>query len=215
MASTMLHYIIASKIVKELDIEDAESFLIGALLPDASEHEDKSYFSAHFMETKGNKKGFNWQEFKNKYYDEVQKDSIYQGYMCHIIMDAVWFQLIADKYIRIYPQTIRQEYYKKAYRDYWKLNDILPRKYGISKPVMNIPKISITEIHDSLVTKVIDGLQEQFDISERYETTDMELIPYSAIEEYIDRSIELCIKELTNVSKKECYINPENLYVEK
>lgn len=123
--------------------------MAGALLPDASVHEDESYFVAHFMKTSGNKKGFNWQDFKNKYYDKIQVNSILQGYMCHIIMDAVWFQQIADKYIRVHPREVRQKYYQKAYED------------------------------------------------------------------YVDRSIDLCIEELTYISKKDCHTNPQDLYVKK
>lgn len=215
MASTILHYTIASIIVEKMNIENKERFILGALLPDASSHEDKSYFAAHFMRTCGEIKGFNWHEFKEKYSEKIKKDSLYQGYMCHIIMDAVWFQKIADKYIRIYPQPIRQEYYYKAYKDYWKLNYILVRNYELVKSNIYASDISITEIHEALISKVIQGLKEQYNISEKYEVNDMEIIPYEAIENYIKESVDLCIKELSCIETKDCSINPETLYVGK
>ena len=85
----------------------------------------------------------------------------------------------------------------------------------MAKPALHIPKINISEIHNSLVEKEFRELQEQFDISESYEPSDMELIPYSSIEENVDRSIDLCIEELTYISEKDCHANPEDLYVEK
>lgn len=215
MASTMLHYVIASIIAEKMNMDNAGQFLIGALLPDASAHEDKSYDKAHFMKANETKKGFGWQEFKNKYYNEIQTNPFYKGYMCHIIMDAVWFCEIVDKYVRIYPRTVRQEYYKKVYRDYWKMNDILPKKYGVSKPQIDVPEIHIEEIHHSLIPNILDGLQQQFDIQESYEPDDLEFIPYEAIREYIAKSVEMCIGELTHVSVKECYFNPKDMYVNK
>lgn len=49
MASGMIHYVISKKVVELTKIEDAERFLLGAVVaPDASSHEDGSYDEAHF-----------------------------------------------------------------------------------------------------------------------------------------------------------------------
>ena len=63
--------------------------------------------------------------------------------------------------------------------------------------------------------QVLIQLQDQYIILESYETNDMEIIPYEAIENYIEDSVDLCIKELSWIREKKCSINPEELYVNK
>jgi len=121
--------------------------------------------------------------------------------MCHLIMDAVWYHDIADRYIRVYLASIRQEYYNKAYSDYWKLNYILPRKYGFTQFNIEVFDIKMEEIHEALISDVLEGLQKQYRITEVYETNEMEVIPYEAIENYIAESIDLCIKELSCIGR--------------
>lgn len=48
MASRMLHYVVALELLQKLKIKDKNRFLVGALLPDASSHQDGSYDIAHF-----------------------------------------------------------------------------------------------------------------------------------------------------------------------
>ena len=140
-------------------------------------------------------------------------DLLYQGYMCHIIMDAVWYKRVADKYIRIYPPEIRQKYYDKAYRDYWKLNAILRREYALEEPRLNITEIGIEEIHHSFIEKVFLGLEEHYHILEDYAPHDLTLIPYRAIQDYIEESVDLCMKELASIGEKNNNFKPEDLYV--
>lgn len=47
MASRVIHYLIASKIAESEGL-DKDRFIVGALLPDLSKHEDGSYDRAHY-----------------------------------------------------------------------------------------------------------------------------------------------------------------------
>ena len=68
MASRMLHYILAIEITKNVMVNDMNRFVVGALIPDASSHNDDSYDIAHFEDIiKGNdniRKGINWTLFE-------------------------------------------------------------------------------------------------------------------------------------------------------
>ncbi|MDF2543854.1 MAG: hypothetical protein K0S47_3572 [Herbinix sp.] len=120
MASRLLHYLIAEEIAKTNSQIYRDRFIYGSLLPDLSLHEDGSYDRAHYGEysAENKTKGINWHKFRNKYYHAMRMDSLYLGYICHLIMDALWFSKIADKYIRIHPYPERKEYYQKSYEDY-------------------------------------------------------------------------------------------------
>lgn len=199
MASRLIHYLIAERIVASVNINiDRDRFMMGALLPDLSKHEDGSYDRAHF----GQKimevgiKGINWDEFKVKYLDLMKTDPLYLGYYCHLIMDAMWFSKIVDKYIRVYPYPERQNVYQKNYSDYKKLNYLLAKEYRMHYHMNMVKDIDIEEIDLSLSSQYLTGLQSDITSSDISVMEDLELYPYDVIIEYIENATKLCLDEL-------------------
>lgn len=99
MASRLIHYLIAEEIASDKNQIDRDRFVYGALLPDLSLHEDGSYDIAHYGERliDTRMKGFNWHNFRNKYYLQMGCDSLYLGYYCHLIMDDLWpYNVVID-----------------------------------------------------------------------------------------------------------------------
>ena len=116
MASRMLHYVIANEVPNKIAI---------------SSHSDSSYFKAQFQDWSEdrNMKGINWSIFEKKYEKELLCDSLYLGYLCHLITDAIWFKRMIDKYVRIHPKKDRIQYIKQGYDDFRNMNFILVKEY--------------------------------------------------------------------------------------
>ncbi len=218
MASRMLHYILAIEIAKNVMVNDMNRFVVGALIPDASSHNDDSYDIAHFEDIiKGNdniRKGINWTLFENKYKKELEEDPLYMGYLCHLIADAIWFKRITDKYIRIYPKNDRMRYIKKGYEDFQKLNALLIEEYGISCPLLQAPSIGIEEINTSLVDELIYKLRKDFEVHTQCDKSELEVYSYEAIIEFIHESVDMCVKEINALRNNEKGVNLDIYYTE-
>ena len=215
MASRLLHYLIASELAERQEIKDKNRFCIGALLPDLSGHEDGSYNTAHFWVEleKENKKGINWLLFRDRYAEQMEKDSLYLGYYCHLIMDSIWFSSIADKYIRNYPPEIKKDRYKAGYRDYQRLNYLLGKKYNLRYNIRNISIEEINEVKGELLENFLCALKDDIQYASEAKVEELEIYKLELMEEYINKSVVLCESEMAAFFRGEERERPENYYV--
>lgn len=214
MSSRVIHYLIAAEIAN-LKGFDNDRFIVGALLPDLSKHENKSYRRAHFgKEIKElGIKGINWLNFKHKYHDQMKKDLLYVGYYCHLIMDALWVSEIVEKHIRIYPFSERNSLYQKSYRDYLKLNYLLSKEYNLKFCLQKVEDINIDEIDLSLFDEFFNALKSELSCSAAADKDQLELYPYEEIIKYIENTIDFCLKEIQAFNEGRDLFDPEALYV--
>ncbi len=99
MPSWIVHLATANEIIKKINIEDKNSFLIGNLIPDAERYVIKDfsvyvpYKVSHHSEIQmidGNKEELpNLEKFMKKYKDYLYNPMIL-GYLTHIITDYYW-----------------------------------------------------------------------------------------------------------------------------
>lgn len=215
MASRMLHYVMALELAQELKIKDRNRFLVGALLPDASSHSDGSYNVAHFYDEATREvlyKGVNWKKFAQKYADRFWTDDLCLGYLCHLIMDAVWFHDVADKYVRIYEYPERARIYQKGYGDFNKLNVIMRREYGLENPKLCLENIYIEEVQAELLPMVFGGFEEDFTMEGDWKAVDLELYPYDVLQEYMEKCRELCLGEIETLRLGMQYVSCEAFF---
>lgn len=193
MASRLIHYLIAEEITKINNQINRDRFVYGSLLPDLSLHEDGSYDRAHYGENHNERelKGINWHKFRDKYYLNMNNDALYLGYYCHLIMDALWFSKIAEKYIRIHPYPERNIYYQKSYEDYRILNYLLSKEYDLKYHIL-ILDTDIEEINLSFRDTFFEGLKEEITNSDTAHKKDLKLYPYDVIHEYIKQA-RICV----------------------
>ena len=224
MASRMLHYVMARELLQELEVKDKNRFLVGALLPDASSHKDGSYDVAHFyeevvfyVEAKGAVpyKGINWRRFAEKYEDILWKDDMCQGYLCHLIMDAVWFHDIANKYVRIYEYPKRKEMYQKGYEDFNKLNVILRKQYGFTNPGLKVEAVSSEEVKQELISVIFAGFEEDFAMEGDWLPEDLELYPFDALIEYMEKCKSICLGEIEAMKQRKCFVECKQFFSRK
>lgn len=223
MASRMLHYVMASELLQELEIKDRNRFLVGALLPDASAHPDGSYNVAHFYweeqffeaQRQVLYKGVNWRHFAEKYGDKLWTDDMCLGYLCHLIMDAVWFHDVADKYVRIYEYPERRNVYQKGYEDFNKLNVILRREYGLSSPKLRVENIFIEEVCPELMPMVFGGFEQDFAMEGDWKPVDLELYPYDVLQAYMEKCKRICLGEIEALKRGEVFVECEQFFSRK
>lgn len=213
MASSMIHYIIANKIMKEYKVDNENRFLLGATLaPDASSHEDGSYNIAHFLNLKGDRKGIDWWLFEKKYGDKILPDSFYLGYWCHLIQDAIWFHDIVNKFVRIYEGEAKKACYEKGYRDYTRLNYLLRQEYEVNFPqfVLDIP--AVDEISIPLLDELYLNFKNHFS-SPVCRHTELEIYKWDIITEFIDFTTQFCIREIEALRNGNTRVEPERNFV--
>lgn len=224
MASRMLHYVMARELLQKLEIKDKNCFLVGALLPDASSHQDGSYDVAHFYnevvfcaEAKGEVpcKGINWRRFAEKYGDILWSNDMCLGYLCHLIMDAVWFHDVADRYVRMYPYPKRRDMYQKGYEDFNRLNVILRKQYGLINPGLKVEAVAIEEVKPELIPLVFDGFESDFAMEGDWKPEDLELYPYEALKRYIEKCRELCVAEIEALKLGKGFVECEQFFSKK
>lgn len=215
MASRLLHYLIASELAERQEIKDKNRFCIGALLPDLSGHEDGSYNTAHFWVQleKENKKGINWLLFRERYAEQMEKDSLYLGYYCHLIMDSIWFCSIVDKYIRNYPLEIKKARYDAGYRDYQRLNYLLGKKYNLCYNIYTISVDEINEVKGALLENFLGALKDDIQCASEAKEDELEIYKLDLMEEYINKSVAMCESEIAGFFQGEEKEQPENYYV--
>ncbi len=215
MASNMIHYAISKRIAEQIDVGDIERFYLGAsIVPDMSTHNDGSYDKSHFhgyLED-NSLKGIDWNEFEQKYINLFNIDSIYLGYWCHLVEDAIWFHNVVDKYVRIYPRSIRNTYYQKGYRDYVRLNFLLQKRYNLTVPSFSAHKISIEEIREDMIQPMMNSFLCHFN-AEECEKSDLELYSWDVIINYIEKCAEFCVHEIEIMRNGKERVNPKTFYV--
>ncbi|MBR2401227.1 MAG: zinc dependent phospholipase C family protein [Lachnospiraceae bacterium] len=132
MPSRMIHYLVAEEVAKQVEIKNRNRFKIGSLCPDMSSREDESKHLTHFTEILGEKKGLNWLNFTSKYGEEMKRDDLYLGVLCHLITDGVWLHDVMNMQIRseVKSREERQPLYQKGYADFHRLNYILKNEFS-------------------------------------------------------------------------------------
>jgi len=215
LASKVLHYLIAEEIIRKIQIKDDNRFLIGSLAPDMSSHDDGTYNTSHYWDYiyKKQLKGINWGKFETHYFQEMRTDDLYLGYYCHLIMDAIWFCLMADRYVRKKPKSERNSYYQKSYNDYRKLNSILRDRYNLTYRIIEIRCIGIEEIKEQKLSSLLTELRMELSSEEEYDISELEIYPFNSILEFINESVETCINEIAAFNGKASHIKPERYFV--
>lgn len=214
MASSMIHYIVSHLIADRLEVKDLNMFLLGAVIaPDTGNKEDGSYCKLHYMDIRGDiaLKGFNWVSFADEHKDTMEED-YYKGYCCHLIMDALWFHDVCDKYIRHLPKEIKSEKIQAMYRDYWRLNHLLLKEYNIPADSISVADIPDESIDNASLLKMADTFAEQLQAPE-CNLNELEVLTWDIVTDYLEKAKNLCLREMTAISNGCGGMNPMDLFV--
>ena len=210
----MIHYIVSHLIADRLKVKDLNMFLLGSVIaPDTGNKEDGSYCKLHYMDIRGDiaLKGFNWVSFADEHKDSMEED-YYKGYCCHLIMDALWFHDVCDKYIRHLPKDIKSEKIQAMYRDYWRLNHLLLKEYNIPADSISVADIPDESIDNASLLKMADTFAEQLQAPE-CNLNELEVLTWDIVTDYLEEAKNLCLREMTAISNGCGGMNPTDLFV--
>lgn len=201
MASRMIHYTIAQLVADKIEFTDRNKFLVGSLAPDmasyeADSHEKGIHKRVHFMEEFEDLgvRGSNWRTFFHKYLEENFHDEFALGYFVHLICDMIWLKDIQVKYIYSAGYETRMEAIMKGYEDMRKCNSRIAEKYGISYDIHPLEVFTVDEIDISYQEKLLDDLK--LDFLPYGDNFDLEVHNWDAICDYIDKCVNICLKEM-------------------
>ena len=215
MPARMIHYLVAEEVAKQVEIENINRFKLGSLCPDMSTREDGSKHVTHFMEIHGDVKGCNWITYLSKYREQVEKDDLYLGIMCHIITDAIWFHDIMDTQIRskVGTKEERQALFLRGYADYHRLNYILKKEFMLQHQLEEDRNIGYDGLHLDLYDDVVQGLYQDFFVDPEAQKEELEIYTYDMSLECIRQCIKECVNVIDALRKGETLPAPERYYV--
>lgn len=198
MGSRVMHYCIASIISKHLGLSNESEFILGGIAPDIHPFMDiyKPKDITHFVDRDENGKGhINYLRYYNKY-KQLLYEPFYLGYLCHLISDVVWsefyFNIIEHKSIEEKKETLQI-----SYRDFWRLNGRLIKRYSLENHRLSLSKpIKITEVNLELyLPDLLDWIKKDFSYDEKVANEPLELFNDDSgqIIDYIEKSVNKCM----------------------
>lgn len=201
MGSIMMHLAISNKLKDLIEIKDVNRFLIGSILPDGVTSNYASKSNSHYKIILDNeKKTFDLNGFRIEFKDEILSDDLYLGYYLHLVQDLVNRIMVYDNYNwdPKFPGKV-----EKLHNDYALLNPYLVEKYKVVNN-LKLPKSfeneEINKIHLFKAKDLVEELKYHF---QPYDKGDIFFFTKSMVDEYIERCIDACTKELERFKNNE------------
>lgn len=226
MPGYVMHLAVAEKIIRQCRIIDKKyinEFVIGSIVPDAVERNDKRY--SHFWDddTYGKfERKPNLEMFLAKYKERLCEPYVF-GYYCHLYLDRQFMDRYWSRHFKFYDDSMeaeeafdlvtkvlltdnntvygRAEFFsdKYYYGDYDRLNPYILKKYEVQTPELVVPEHEIDEISVNVVKESLRKRLEMVthtSMSDAYE--DVRVFNVADFEKLMDdTSKELC----------ECYMS--------
>lgn len=200
MAQRTVHYLFGEKINEQIEIRDRERFLLGSVLPDASDGErDK----AHFKVKTETHSWFELDEYRNHFLDLMQRDDLYLGYYMHLVEDAFYRQFFyQNRFARPgCPAEVRM-----LHQDYHILNSYVVKKYGIRNVLTGEYDLAGEPVSQISAFRVSDFLKEMAgDFSESTQGTTV-FLTEAMLDEFIEIYLPLAVEEVKRVKAGETLI---------
>lgn len=207
MASRIMHLAIADGISKKIDIQDFNLFKLGSILPDAYSSElntANSHFKTKILN--GSKITYRLAFFRETYTNELLNNSLYTGYYLHLIQDILYRQFVYDDY-KWNPAL--EGNVGRLHNDYRLLNTYLIQKYRITNEIY-FPNVieneRLFEIYPFDLKQLKSDLQNDFI---PYNDDSTFFFTKSMSDEYIERAISKCVKEIISLRNGNYVIDEE------
>ncbi|MCH5272742.1 MAG: zinc dependent phospholipase C family protein [Lachnospiraceae bacterium] len=215
MPSRMIHYLIAERVEEQVSVRDKNRFRIGSLCPDMSWRKDDSKHRTHYTERLGDKKGINWRTFVCRYREEMKRDDLYLGVLCHLITDGIWFYEIMEPFVRsrVNFKEERQQRYQEGYLDFHRLNYILQKEFALVYKLAEDRNIVLDGLHPEFYDDVFGGLYQDFFNEPPAAKEELTVYPYEAAVACIELCTAECVKEIKAFREGKPLGEPEKYYV--
>ncbi len=194
MAQRTIHYLFGEVIANQIELTDKERFLLGSIMPDAIEVCDRD--KSHFKVRTDTHVYFDFEAYRNQYFDLIRRDDLYLGYYMHLVEDAFYRAFIYQNRFTM-PRT--QEEVKLLHNDYHILNAYIVRKYNIHNILKKntvLKQEPIGSIANFLISEFLDEMSNDF--TEQTEGVTV-FLTESMLDEFIETYIPLAVEEIKNL----------------
>lgn len=194
MAQRTIHYLFGEIIASHVSLSDKQRFLLGSILPDAIEPRDRD--ASHFKVRTGTHTYFDFEAFRNAYFDLMLRDDLYLGYYIHLVEDAFYrVFLYTDR--AVIPRT--PEEVRVLHNDYHILNSYIVKKYQLQNKLTYPVSLeaepigSIAPFHiDTFLKELANDFTDQTKGSTVYLTESM-------LDEFVETYLPLAIDEVKSI----------------
>ena len=198
MASSLIHLSAARRILEQIPIPDPERFRLGELLPDTAKDVQHSPKILHYkkVDPQSQVRIFDLAKFRQDFGDHLG-DSLYLGYYCHLIQDAIfrWF-IFSYKHLQTTVPAWDAETVQKLYHDYSLQNHPLIDHYQITVPAaIDLSDEPISRIQPLDVSRFLEGIREYF-VTPAPEPPEPYMYTLEDTEEFLDMACEACLEEI-------------------
>lgn len=209
MAQRTIHYLLGEIFSKHVKLKNKQRFLLGSVIPDAFadvSDRNRTHFKQRMPEL--NKSYFDFDLFKEQYFDLIQADDLYLGYYMHLVEDAFYREYI---YCGRFKMPCCNEEVAVLHNDYHILNNYIAEKYKlhniIEKPA-DFHKEPICNIAAFRVDEFIDEMACDFTEKTSGKTT---FVTESMLDEFIDTYAEKGLEELKSMQSKKTFLKAVDL----
>ena len=196
MAQRTIHYLFGEMISRQTQIRDKKRFLLGSILPDAIDTANRNL--SHFKIETDTHKYFDFESFRNRYFQQILQDDLYLGYYMHLVEDAFYRDFFYNSSL---PMPRVREEVKYLHQDYHILNAYIVQKYqlknilGTSFPLSNTPILDLTTF---FIDPFLAELSHDFIEQTQGQTT---FLTEALLDQFIARFLPLAIEEVDSVQK--------------
>ena len=196
MAQRTIHYLFGEMISHQIELADKERFLLGSILPDAIEPCDRN--KSHFKVKTDTHKFFDFEAFRNQYFDLMLRDDLYLGYYMHLVEDAFYRAFVyQDRFMM--PRT--KEEVPILHRDYHILNSYVVSNYHIHNILKQDYMLEHEPISDIAPFRIRAFLDEMSgDFTEQTTGTTV-FLTECMLDEFVETYISLAIEEVEHLKK--------------
>ena len=194
MAQRTIHYLFGERIFHQVKLTDKKRFLLGSILPDAIEPAFRN--ASHFKVKTETHKYFDFEAFRNQYFDLMLHDDLYLGYYLHLVEDAFYRAFFySDRFTM--PRT--REEVPILHNDYHILNSYIVQKYNIHNILGNSFSLENEPLCDIAPFLIDEFLCEMaYDFTEQTEGNTV-FLTESMLDEYVGAYIPLAIEEVKSI----------------
>lgn len=202
MAQRTIHYLFGEMFSRQIELKDKNRFLLGSILPDAYS-DDYKRDSTHFKCKSNNKVYFDFNRFREQYFELMQKDDLYLGYYMHLVEDALYRQFIHKKKLKM---PCNKEEVMKLHNDYHILNAYIVKQYNIQNSLEKPIDLKRELICQKGTFKIYEFLENMAqDFKEKPLGTTV-FLTENMLDEFIDMYLVLGVKELQSVIDGKYYL---------
>ncbi len=195
MAQRTIHYLFGEIFSKHIRIKDKNRFLLGSVMPDAyADICDRN--STHYITQRENQVYFDFNRFREQYFELLRIDDLYLGYYMHLVEDAFYRKFINNGESRT---PCSQEEVAVLHNDYHILNSYIVNKYNIHNIFEKSVDLTQEPIRKIAVFRISEFIEEMSHDFTEQTTGETVFLKENMLDEFINKYMPLGLLELQSI----------------